>query len=170
MANEPAAMGGSVSGKVEKPKQLIPVLVNRESKICINLGNDARGNFSPSSMLFLVSGLNFVEREKWEKALKNKVVKDYCKTKIPKASAPEESPERAGKFILEHFMPCDADNPLKNLTEDKGLEYIAETLNIPTLKTLESQESRPTLLRAIRAHIKEIEDAKQSKVKTNEEG
>ena len=163
MESKTTTFDGSFSGKFtpDNTKKLIPVLVNRESMIQINIGNDEKGAFNPSNLIVLASGMNFVDEERWNKALKNPGVRTLCTTKSPPANAPEENPERVGKMIIEHFMPVSADNPLKDLNEDDALRYVSETLVVPTLRTLEKQESRPLLLRAIRGQIDRIEKPKQ---------
>ena len=142
--------------------KLVPILVNRESKMQIPTARDRKsGSINPSSIIFLEPGFNLVKQELWDAAKENSMVKMLLTKKIPSAVSPEDNPEKAGHYFIEAKEPVDADNPLAAMSEDDALEFVDETLSVPLLKSLQEGASTAAVQRAIRAQIDKIESPKK---------
>lgn len=147
--------------KDEYAGKQVQVLVNRESSVQIPTVREKDGSVNPDSIIFLAPGWNLVDAKKWAAAKQNHGVRMLLQTKIPPATAPEENPEKVGHMVLVEGKTVDMDNPLAPLPEDKALQFVAETFQVPLLKRLLEQEQRAPVLRALRAQVEKIEGAKQ---------
>jgi hypothetical protein len=146
--------------KQPEVKRLVHVLVNRESQIQIATTRERDGTVPADAVLFLNSGWNLVDEERWAQARKNPGVQSLLKQLIPQASAPEESPERVGHPVLVEGRVVQADDPLGALSESEALRFVAETFVTATLQKLEPLEQRAPIKLAIRAQIDKIEKPK----------
>lgn len=136
-----------------------PVLNNTERMISLQLqGTPGKGgDIQPGGRIDLLPGMSFPDTKKWNKAKENPGVALLLKEKIAPNKAPEQSPERVGRVILEERKPVSKDNPLASVKDEIAIEMIDEMFSVPMMKKFLEQEERGGVRVALKAQIEKIE-------------
>jgi hypothetical protein len=132
------------------------------------LGKDARGVPMLGPCVTLLPGLNLVDSTQLSELRKNPGFEAQFNTKIPPSPAPEQSPEKVGKPILEVMLgaptkdgkrtPIEVEDklPLAKLQEETIKTLVAETLAADVLRSWEKEEVRPSIAHIIREQLEKI--------------
>lgn len=148
------------SNQAKDEPTVTPVLNNTERLIqCSTQGSQGRGgDIQPGKRVDLLPGMNFPETKLWNKAKEAQGCRDLLKTKIEPNKAPEQSPERVGKYYLEERKPISKDNPLMAVSEESALEMVDEMFSVPMMKKFLDQEERGAVIKALKGQIHKIEN------------
>lgn len=152
------------------------VINNREALVQGQLqpiGKDSNGMAMLGGVVTLVPGLNLVDSEQLAALRKNPTFALNFTAKIQPSLAPEQSPEKVGRPILELVMspagpskdgkaaepkPLEVENalPLAKLSEELCKLVIGETLVEGTLRQWAREEARPAVRYEIEQQIEKI--------------
>ena len=162
----PGAAGGTTAGEGAKAKDtLTPVLNNLGPRgiplpAVIKAGADEKSApvvVQAASLLMLPSGLSFVRTPEWERAKQLDNVRLLLNERIRGTTAEEWREMPIGQKVLVEMAPVDARNPLGKLEEAKAIDYLADIKDPTVLGFLAEMETRPRVVRAIKAQKETIE-------------
>ncbi len=110
-----------------------------------------------ASLLLLPSGLSFVKTSEWERAKQLDNVRVLLNERIRGTKAEEWREMPIGQKVLVESAPVAARNPLGTLDEAKAIDYLADIKDPTVLGFLAEMETRPKVVRAIKAQKETIE-------------
>lgn len=143
------------------PQTVTPVLNNREALIQLALpAKSGKGGMMPGGTIDLRPGINFPDTKMWEEAKKNELAAKLLTEKIQSSAAPEQTPERVGKPILEEGAPVSKDNPLASMKEGDAVALVDEMFDAVMMKRFLNQETRASVAAALKGQIAKIESPK----------
>jgi hypothetical protein len=142
------------------------VVNNRESLVMGQMPHiKVNGGVLPQlgEIITLIPGVNLVDSAKLKTLRENKAFEANFRTRIAPSPAPEQSPEKVGKLILEVDKSIGKDGevpdetPLAKLTYVQCQAMIAETFNGDMLRQWEKEEIRSDVRREINRQLELME-------------
>ena len=111
-----------------------------------------------ASTLILPHGMSFVKATDLERAKRQDNFRLHFKQKIRGSKAEEWKDIAVGSKVLVEHPAVDAASPLGKLPEPEAIEFLADVVDPAVLGMLADVEKRPTVIRAILAQKKVIEE------------
>lgn len=155
-------MAQPIQATTEKTKTI--VINNREALITaqmphLKLDPNAQSKVPQlGDLVVFIPGANLVDSAKLRTLRENKAFDVLFSTKIPRSLAPEQNPEKVGKFILVAGKEVPADKPLSRLEAKEACELVTEEfLSVGMLREALADEGRNEVRAAISERIKLLE-------------
>lgn len=124
-----------------------PVINNKEALV---IGQLPASGKEPGPIVVFLPGLNLVDSKQLAVLRNNKNFDAHFKTLIPPSLAPEQTPEKVGKPILELAgKELEDASPLAKLDKQACKLLISETLDAPMLDSWLMEETRADIARSI---------------------
>lgn len=122
-----------------------------------NLGKDTAGVPQLGESVSFIPGVNLVKSEVLATLRKNPSFELNFKTKIESSPAPEQNPEKVGKFILVVGKEVEDKSPLVKLTEKACEGIITETFTSKMLRSWLDEEGRAEVRAMIERQLRVLE-------------
>lgn len=103
-----------------------------------------------------IPGLNLVDSKVLAELRQNPSFEAFFKTKIEASPAPEQNPEKVGKFILATGGELEDKSPLGKLKEQACQAMISETFSSDLLKKWRAEETRGEVTRMINEQLDKL--------------